>query len=453
MADNKTWHAMRDFPYYPELGKLHRGKVRDNYIKDNIIVSIATDRVSAFDVILDDPIPCKGQVLTQIAKHFFEATKDIVPNHLLDNPDPQVIICRYCTPFEIEFVVRGYLAGSAWKDYSTGRRAKSGIPLQHGMQKNQRFEKPIITNTTKAKKGHDEDITRQEILEQRLLTEKQLSEIEGIVQRLYKRGTEMAHERNLILVDTKYELGLDGLQRVTLIDEVHTPDSSRYWQEDSYEQNFREGKDQRELSKEFLSNWLRNQGFTGDGQTPKLPNEIVLETAHRYIELYERMTGRQLEINQTPTHERIVTNLRKNDCLKGGYVQIIAGSKTDSEHCNAISKHLENIPYGIEFISAHKNTRQLLAFLENMSTSAEPIVYIAVAGRSNALGGIIASEENNPQGFTVINCPHFKDTASYHADIHSSLRMPGKIPALTVLEPENAAIAARNILKQAGARF
>lgn len=450
-------NAMRDFPFYPELGKLTRGKVRDNYFKDGQIISIATDRISAFDVIMDEPIAFKGQILTQIAKYWFEKTADIVPNHLINCPDPSVLVVKECKPFDVEFIIRGYITGSAWKDYEKGARIKSGVPLADGLQKNQAFDKPIITNTTKAKTGHDLDISQQEILERKLLTPEQLTETEEIMHKLYARGVQLAAERNLILADTKYELGLDEKGNIVLIDEVHTPDSSRYWYKDAYQVLFSEGKDQRELSKEFLRDWLKKNNFTGDAgqKKPQLPIEVIVEISRRYVELYKTVTGQQFEIDPTPVKERIVKNLKSQGLLTGSYVQIIAGSEGDKEHYGAIQQHLNKlgVPNSVEILSAHKQTRQLLDSMDLMNTSAEPVVYITVAGRSNALGGVVASAANNKRGFPVINCPPFKDTATYAVDIHSSLRMPSKIPALTVIEPENAALAAYNILKMTGAQF
>lgn len=450
--------ALHQFPFFPELGKLHRGKVRDNYTRDGRMISIATDRVSAFDVVFDEPIPLKGELLTSIARFWFERTKDIALNHVVESPDPNVLVVRQCKPFDVEFIIRGYITGSAWKDYDVFGRGvrgpcyKSGVRLPDGMRKNQKFERPIITNTTKAKTGHDVDITRDQILEQKLLTAEQLDLIEQKMRALYERGVEVAAERGLILVDTKYEFGMDEQGNILLIDEVHTPDSSRYWHSDTYQERFGRGEEQRELSKEFLRSWLKQQGFEGkEGQRkPNLPVEVIAETAARYAELYETVTRHTVKLDEPrPVKDRITANLRKARLLKGQFVQIIAGSEADKEHYGAIEKHLKalGVPCGVEVLSAHKQTRELLAFLEQISTSAEPVVYITVAGRSNALGGVVASQANNPKGFPVINCPPIKDTATLAVDIYSSLRMPSKIPALTVLEPENAAIAARDILK------
>ncbi len=448
--------ALKEFPFLPELGTFYRGKVRDNYTRQGMRVSIATDRVSAFDVVFDEPIPCKGAVLTQIARYWFDATAHIVQNHVISCPDPQVMVVQECKPFGIEFIVRGYLAGSAWKDYATGKREKCGIPLPEGMKKNQKFQKPIITNTTKAQQGHDIDISRKEILEQKLLCEEQLSEIEDIMHKLYDCGTTLAARKGLILVDTKYEFGLDQHNNIMLIDEIHTPDSSRYWFAEGYAERFEKEEDQQELSKEFLRHWLKTQGFAGQqGQIkPHLPEHIITETSQRYLELYQTLTGQQLPQSTTPIVQRITSNLLESKIIQGGFVQVIAGSNKDSVHYEKIEQKLKelNIPNGTRVLSAHKNTQQLLDFLKIMNTCGEPVVYITVAGKSNTLGGIIGAPANNTRGFPVINCPPFKDGTDYLINIHSSLQLPSSIPVSTIIDPENAALLARNILRMAGAR-
>ena len=448
--------ALKEFPFMPELGTLYRGKVRDNYTRDETRISIATDRVSAFDVVFDEPIPQKGAVLTQIARYWFDATSSIVPNHVISCPDPQVLIVKECKPFGLEFIVRGYLAGSAWKDYAAGKREKCGVSLSEGMKKNQKFDHPIITNTTKAKEGHDVDISRKDILEQKLLCEEQLSEIEDIMRTLYDCGTKIAAQRGLILVDTKYEFGLDSEKNIVLIDEVHTPDSSRYWYTSSYEERFATEQNQQELSKEFLRHWLKTQGFSGEhGQKkPSLPAQVIQETSDRYLELYKILTGKELDTNTSPISQRITSNLLSAGIMKGGYVQIITGSKSDSTHYERIEKKLQdlNIPHGTQVLSAHKNTQQLIDFLKTMNASGEPVVYITVAGKSNALGGIIGAPANNIRGFPVINCPAFKDTTDYLINIHSSLQLPSEVPVPTILNPESAALFAQNILRMAGAK-
>ena len=275
----------------------YRGKVRDVYtIANTCLAMIATDRISAFDVVLPRAIPHKGQVLNQIAAKFLQATEDIVPNWVLDVPDPNVTIGRLCTPFKVEMVIRGYLSGHAWREYREGKRTICGEPLPDHLVENERLPEPIITPTTKANEGHDEDISREQILAQGLVSEADYVQLERYTKALFQRGTELAAERGLILVDTKYEFGKIGDQ-IYLIDEIHTPDSSRYFYADSYEKLQQEHQPQRQLSKEFVRQWLIENGFQGkEGeQVPEMTDKIVTSISERYIELYEHITGERFE--------------------------------------------------------------------------------------------------------------------------------------------------------------
>ena len=270
----------------------YRGKVRDVYDFGDKVVMIASDRISAFDVVLPRPIPNKGQVLNQIAAKFLHLTKDIVPNWFLAAPDPNVSVGIRCETFPVEMVVRGYLVGHAWRTYKSGLRTLCGVILPEGLKENDKFSTPIITPTTKAHEGHDEDISREGIIAQGLVSEAQYVQLEKYALALFQRGTEIAAERNLILVDTKYEFGeKDGV--IYLIDEVHTPDSSRYFIADSYQQNLAAGLPQKQLSKEFVREWLIDHNFQGkEGQTvPEMTDEKVSEISNRYIELYEKVAG------------------------------------------------------------------------------------------------------------------------------------------------------------------
>lgn len=284
-----------DFNFKGQKSVYH-GKVRDVYdIDDKYLVMIATDRISAFDVILPKGIPFKGQVLNQIAAHFLDATRDIVPNWLLEVPDPMVTIGKKCQPLKIEMIVRGYLAGSAWRDYEAGAREICGIALPEGLKENQRLPHPILTPTTKADEGHDLNISHDEIIAQGLVEKDVLEQVEKYALALFQRGTEMAAKQGLILVDTKYEFGIyDG--KVILIDEIHTPDSSRYFYADTYQELFEQGLPQKQLSKEFVRQWLIANGFMGkEGQTvPEMTDEYCKEVSDRYIELYEHITARSL---------------------------------------------------------------------------------------------------------------------------------------------------------------
>ena len=301
------------FNFNHQTGK-YEGKVRDVYtIDDSYIAMVATDRISAFDVILPKGIPYKGQVLNQIASMFLDATADIVQNWKIASPDPMVTVGYKCQGLPIEMIVRGYLTGSSWRAYKNGAREICGVPIPDGMREHQRFEHPIITPTTKAEIGtHDEDISKEEIIRRGLVSAEDYAKLEDYALRLFQRGTEMAAQRGLILVDTKYEFGKrDG--EIYLIDEIHTPDSSRYFYADGYEERFAKGEPQRQLSKEFVREWLMANGFSGQAgqQVPEMTDEIVRSISDRYIELYEHITGRKFEpaeYGEDP-YARIETNI------------------------------------------------------------------------------------------------------------------------------------------------
>lgn len=284
----------------PGQTNFYKGKVRDVYTIGNLLIMVVTDRISAFDVVLPRAIPFKGQVLNQIAYRMLKATEDIVPNWLIDVPDPNVSIGRRCTPFKVEMVVRGYLTGHAWREYSAGRKNVCGVLLPDGLKENDRFPKPIITPTTKEGEGHDLDISRKEIIRKNIVSESDYSMLENFTLKLYERGTELAKRRGLILVDTKYEFGkADG--KIFLIDEIHTPDSSRYFYSDGYEENQSAGKQQKQLSKEFVRQWLIENGFQGkEGQKiPAMTDEWVNEISKRYIELFEKLIGEKFVSDQS----------------------------------------------------------------------------------------------------------------------------------------------------------
>lgn len=298
--------------------KVYHGKVRDVYfIDDKYLVMVASDRISAFDVILPEGIPYKGQVLNQIAALFLDETSDIVPNWKIATPDPMVTVGKLCKPFPVEMIIRGYLTGSSWRTYKSGKREICGVPIPDGMKEHQRFEKPIITPTTKADEGHDEDISREEIIRQGLISEEDYKQIEEITYKLFQRGSEIAAKHGLILVDTKYEFGKIGDQ-IYLMDEIHTPDSSRYFIADQYEECFEKGLPVKQLSKEFVREWLMANGFQGQEgqQVPEMTTEIVNSISERYIELYEKVTGKKFE--KADDSDDILTRIEKNiaDCLE-----------------------------------------------------------------------------------------------------------------------------------------
>ncbi|MCG8477405.1 MAG: phosphoribosylaminoimidazolesuccinocarboxamide synthase [Cytophagales bacterium] len=299
---------------FPTQTKFYRGKVRDNYYFKDKIAMVATDRISAFDVILPEPIPYKGQVLNQIAALFLKRTEDIVPNWLIDAPDPNVAVGRLCKPYAVEMIVRGYLAGHAWREYKSGKRSVCGVELPEGLKENDKLPHPILTPSTKAADGdHDVDITREEIISQGIVPENEYKKLEAYALALFERGTEMAAQRGLILVDTKYEFGKVG-DTIYLIDEIHTPDSSRYFYSDTYAELQAKGEKQKQLSKEFVREWLMENGFQGqEGQVvPDMTPEIIDRISGRYIELFEKVTGETFEKQcSEQAQERIKKSIEK----------------------------------------------------------------------------------------------------------------------------------------------
>lgn len=282
---------------FPGQKSVYHGKVRDVYnINDEYLVMVVSDRISAFDVVLPKGIPYKGQVLNQIAAKFLDATSDIVPNWKIATPDPNVTVGHHCEPFKVEMVIRGYLTGHAWREYRSGKRSLCGVALPDGMVENQKFAEAIITPTTKASEGHDEDISREEIIAQGIVSKEDYEMLEDYTRKVFARGTEIAASMGLILVDTKYEFGKkDG--KIYLIDEIHTPDSSRYFYAEGYEDRLAKGQDQKQLSKEFVRQWLIENNFQGkEGQViPEMSEEFVASVTDRYIELFENITGDKFE--------------------------------------------------------------------------------------------------------------------------------------------------------------
>lgn len=305
---------------FPGISGVYYGKVRDVYtIKNELLVMVTTDRISAFDVVLPAGIPYKGSVLNLIASHFLDATEDIVPNWKMATPDPMVTIGKYAEPFKVEMVIRGYLSGHAWREYKSGQRSICGISMPDRMKENDRFPEPLLTPTTKATVGHDEDISREEILRTGLVSEEDYLMLEDYTRKLFARGTEMAAQRGLILVDTKYEFGKVGDQ-IVLIDEIHTPDSSRYFYLDGYQHRQDADELQKQLSKEFVREWLMEHGFQGkEGQAvPAMPESFVKNVSDRYIELYEGITGERFNrFDNANVHQRVESNI--NSFLKAYY--------------------------------------------------------------------------------------------------------------------------------------
>ncbi|MCZ4694901.1 phosphoribosylaminoimidazolesuccinocarboxamide synthase [Ancylomarina euxinus] len=302
---------------FPNQKNLYVGKVRDVYnINDEYLAMVVSDRISAFDVVLPAGIPFKGQVLNQIAAKFLDATADIVPNWKIATPDPMVTVGHLAEPFMVEMVIRGYLTGHAWREYKSGKRTLCGMPMPDGMVENQKFEKPIITPTTKALEGHDEDISREEILAQGIVSKEDYEKLEAYTLALFERGTDIAAEKNLILVDTKYEFGKkDG--QIYLIDEIHTPDSSRYFYAEGYQERIDRNEPQKQLSKEFVREWLMENGFQGkEGQQiPEMNSDRIKQISERYIELYEQIIGEKfVKADTSCINSRIENGIA--DCLK-----------------------------------------------------------------------------------------------------------------------------------------
>ena len=309
-----------DFAFEGQKSK-YTGKVRDVYdINDQYLVMVVTDRISAFDVVLPEGIPYKGQVLNQIAAKFLDATADILPNWKLATPDPMVTVGRKCEPFKVEMVIRGYLSGHAWREYKAGKREICGVTMPEGMVENQKFPEPIITPTSKAAEGHDEDISKEQIIASGLVSREEYEQLEKYTRAIYQRGSEIAAKMGLILVDTKYEFGKkDGV--IYLMDEIHTPDSSRYFYAEGYEERLAKGERQKQLSKEFVREWLMANGFQGQQgqQVPEMTPEIVAGITDRYIELYEKITGEKFVKAEASDTRAILNRIEKNvsECLKG----------------------------------------------------------------------------------------------------------------------------------------
>lgn len=299
---------------FPKQKSVYKGKVREVYnINDELLVMIASDRLSAFDVIMPKQIPYKGQILNQIASKMMEATSDLVPNWIVDIPDPNVAVGHLCNPFKVEMVIRGYMSGHAAREYKAGKRVLCGVSMPEGMRENDKFPEPIITPSTKADGGdHDEDITREEILAKGIISEEDYLVLEDYTRKLFNRGTEIAKNQGLILVDTKYEFGKTRDGKIVLIDEIHTPDSSRYFYRDGYAERQEKGEDQKQLSKEFVRQWLIENGFQGlkGQQIPEMSEEKIIEISDRYIELYEQITGEKfVKADVTKVERRIEENI------------------------------------------------------------------------------------------------------------------------------------------------
>ena len=318
VIEEQLGHTLKETSFN-NLGERYQGKVRDAYRYKDRLLLVTTDRISAFDHVLPQTIPFKGQVLNQTAAHFFEATEDLVPNHVISVPDPNVTIARACSPIPIEFVVRGFLAGHAWREYDRGKRTLCGKELPDGLRESEKLPEPILTPTTKAKEGHDQDVTREEAIASTDIDAATFDQLADFTLTLFRRGSEMAAEQGLFLVDTKYEFGRTPEGDLVLIDEVHTPDSSRFYYKDGYEERLRRGEPQRQLSKEFVREWLMDHGFQGraNDEMPTLPDAFRVKVTKRYIELYETVTGQSFEPDTHPDPEARIHSALSDHVLKG----------------------------------------------------------------------------------------------------------------------------------------
>lgn len=418
----------------PQLQKLHSGKVRDSYRAPGGRRLLAvTDRLSAFDRVLDTPILDKGRVLNRLAAFWFERTRDIVPNHFRERVGEHLSLVDECVPLKIEVIVRGAVAGSMWRAYSSGRRELSGVALPEGLTENALLETPIVTPTTK--EDSDREITAAELVAQGLASAEIWEQCRSAALRLFDRGRTILAEKGLLLADTKYEFGLlDG--RLMLIDEIHTPDSSRFWDEAAYRANPAKVEP---LDKELVRKHLLAEKSRLGHYPTALPPAVALETAARYREIHRRITGEDLP----PMHdgeEETYNALVAADFIKPGFVVIVMGSAGDHEHCQTLAKAVRarGVFAEMRVASAHKNGEVLPGLIAEYDPALEPGAIIAVAGLSNGLGGALAANTTLP----VINCPPFQDRTDVSTNVASSLMMPSNVPAATVLRPDNAVQAA-----------
>ncbi len=431
------------------------GKVRDWYsLEGGRRLIVTTDRLSAFDRILAC-VPYKGQVLNQLSNWWMAQTADIVPNHLVSVPDPNAVVVAEVEPIMVEVIVRGYITGvtstALWYRYSLGERSIYGYSFADGYQKNQALAEPIITPTTKGgESGHDERLTCAEVVEQGLLDAPTWDTVQRAALGLFKRGQEVAAKAGLILVDTKYEFGLTADGQVMLIDEIHTPDSSRFWRADSYAARFSANEEPENFDKEFIRLEYARLGYRGDGVPPTVPDTLWVEGSQRYIQIYEMLTGLAFEPGEYPIQARLERNLaRCGGEMSRPLVVVLMGSRADEAHCQKIAEAARGFDLDVELRvgSAHKTPGHVTGLLAGYEQDPRPKVYITVAGRSNALSGFTDGSVLAP----VIACPPPSESFG-GADVYSSLRMPSGIAPALVLEPANAALLAAKILGLADAQ-
>jgi phosphoribosylaminoimidazole-succinocarboxamide synthase len=417
----------------PQLVCLHRGKVRDSFgVDDKTRMIVVTDRISAFDSVLETPIPGKGRVLNQLTNFWFDATSDIVPNHVVREIDPSITLVKECVPVRVEMIVRGYISGSMWRGYQKGKRTFSGATAPEGLTLNGRLPQPLVTPTTK--EDSDAEITPEGIVATGLATKELYERMRDISLALFHRGSSLLESKGLLMADTKYEFGLvDG--QLILMDEIHTPDSSRFWEAEDYH---KDPANAFQMDKEYVRQWLIAHKDPRTGAYPRgLPADVIEETARRYRDLYHRVTGKVIPADSDENaRSRVYGNLVKEGLIRPGYVAIMMGSAADLPFARKLADGIES--YGIKadlrVVSAHKNGERIADIVPEYNHSIEPGAVIAVAGLSNGLGGALAANFNLP----VISCPPFKDTADLLANVQSSLMMPSGTPAGTCVRPDNA---------------
>ncbi len=424
----------------PQIEKIHTGKVRDSLrVSKSERLIVVTDRISAFNKNLLTPVPHKGAILNGITNYWFEKTKHIIDNHLIKQVDANISLVKEANPIKIEMIVRAYLTGSMWRGYEAGQRVFCGVTVPDGMSKNEKFPEPILTPTTKD--DVDSEIDEAGIFKAKLASKAIYKKMKEASLKLFAFGSDYLAEKGMILVDTKYEFGMIG-KKLILIDEIHTPDSSRFWDAKDYKKKPATAE---QIDKEFVRQWmLANKK---NGKVPDiLSDKVVKETTKRYTQIYESITEQKFESVNVDVKTRMYNNLLSTGLIKEAYVAIVMGSSSDLKHCNKIKHHLDlfNVKTEFRILSAHKNGERILELAEVYNNSIDPIVVIAVAGRSNGLGGALAANLSVP----VINCPPFADKVDMMVNINSSLMMPSKTPALTVVQPDNAAYAAIRCLNQ-----
>ena len=423
---------------------VYKGKVRDIYdIGFGKLLMKATDRLSSFDRAICD-VPNKGTVLNSLSKWWFEQTRHIVPNHMLHSYGNMMVV-KHCSVIPLEIVVRGYITGSTqtslWTHYEKGDRVYCGIPFPDGLQRNQKLSCPVVTPTTKG--IVDVPISAQEILNQKILTESEWNYIHDTALKLFKFGQMVANSRDFLLVDTKYEFGygLDGT--ITLVDEIHTCDSSRYWRKSTYDERFSNGMEPERLDKDIVRNWVKSKCNPYTDPIPEIPQDVISGIDSVYTGFYNELTETELITNELNVDE-CVGKYFSDDI--SSYVIIVAGSTSDHEHISTLVDKANklNLYTKVVICSAHKNTKELVQKIDAWNAlKGKKIVFVAVAGRSNALGAVLASNLSN---YSVISCPPFKDKTDYNVNINSSLQNPSNVPALTMLDPGNAMLSAQKIL-------